>query len=120
MQLRRLSGLLCGICTLSLTLGPSNNGCERRNVEATSTAASVPTSHHAGMHGSPVSADKQQPCNSSAPVCCQAMTSCGPTIVLSRTASADAQLPAAAAVAPPTLEIPNSRTAAPEPPPPKA
>jgi len=120
MRLRRVIGILTGICTLSLTLGPSNNGCEGRSVEATSTAASVPTGHHVGMHGSPVSADKQQPCNSSTPACCQAMSSCGPTIVLSRTAAAGAHLPAASAIPQAALENPLSRTTAPEPPPPKA
>src|SRR5450756_576561 len=107
MRLRRLIGLLTGICALSLTLAPSNNRCDGRSVEATSTAASVPTGHHVGMHGSPVSADKQQPCNSSTPVCCQAMPSCGPTIVLSGIAAAGAQLPAASAIPQAGLEIPH-------------
>jgi len=119
MRFRRSVSILSGICALSLTLGRSNSGCENTGGEMRA-AVSVATSAHAEMPMQSGTGDQQKPCKSSAVVCCQAMTSCGLSIQLARTAStSDAlsrkdQLPTAA------FQTPLDRITPPEPPPPKA
>lgn len=121
MLARRFIGVLSGFCVLSLTLGRVESGCERPSAQAPSASTSMTMTQHGGaQHGLPAKQQQHKSCDSSTVVCCQAMTSCGLTLALSRTASAGHELSAASRGSDVSLQTPASRIAAPETPPPKA
>jgi hypothetical protein len=121
MLARRFIGMLTGFCVLSLTLGRVGAGCERPSAPPPSASTSMTMTDHAGaQHELPAKHQQHTSCDSSSVVCCQAMTSCGLTLALSRTASAGDEFPAVSRVSDVSLQTLVSRIAAPETPPPKA
>ena len=109
---RRLGGLIVGALVLHLGFVAQ---------DATCLASSPgPHSHHfSGSHKS--SAPGQQPHTApSLPVCCQALTSCSPTIALGREVSKLTSIAVRARPVISPLDPTTSRTTAPEAPPPRA
>ncbi|HEX9605962.1 MAG TPA: hypothetical protein VF962_01915 [Gemmatimonadaceae bacterium] len=111
---------MTGICALYLTVGAADLLCTDHPRGGTAGVA-VMTHHDGSHHGLPAQKNEQpKPCKSPTILCCVAMTSCGTTIALGEGASS-AAFPIAAQIAPYFyFAQPLSRTAAPEPPPPKA
>jgi len=119
---RRLVGIVTGICALYLTVGGVDAPCNEhsRGGSSGSRVAAVP--HHDGSNSELPAQHHEQPkpCKSAAIPCCVATTSCGTTIALGASVSATS-FPIAAQFVPSFhLAQPLSLTAAPEPPPPKA
>jgi hypothetical protein len=108
-----------GICTLSLTVGRGNEGCEQESASSHATGATM-NGHKAVHHQSPVDTGGHKPCKASTLACCQAMTACGLSATLRRTLSTDESRPDQVALNRTTFETPLKRIVAPEPPPPKA
>lgn len=119
MRFRRSISILSGICALSLTLGRSDSDCENAGSEMR-VAASGATSAHAEMPMQSHTGDQHKPCESATAACCQAMTSCGLSIQLTRTASDRDALSRKDLLPAAPLQIPLDRITPPEPPPPKA
>jgi hypothetical protein len=126
MPARRLIGILTGMCALSLTLGRTAQGCERRHNAALLSSPSMTMAQHTGsqhtgsQHTPPAKQHQGESCDSSTVVCCQAMTSCGVTFAPGPRAMGDAEFAAAARVTQIEFQTPLSRVATPETPPPKA
>ena len=120
MRFHRLTALLSGICALSFTLGQGNVSC--KNTSSTdSSAKSAAASEHSGMNRqSGGEQTPQKPCESSAVVCCQAMTSCGLSVSLGQTTPRDAWAPRDAGALPSLVQVALNFVIPPEPPPPKA
>lgn len=120
MRFRRLTSLLSGICALSFTLGLGNVSC--KNTSPTDSGGkSAATSEHSGMNQqSGGDQTHQKPCESSAVVCCQAMTSCGLSVSLGQTTPRGAWAPADAGALPSLVQVAVNFVIPPEPPPPKA
>jgi len=79
----------------------------------------APHSHHpSGSHRSSAP-DRQHHKASSLPVCCQALTSCSPTVALGSDALTLTSITVSARGVIPPLDPTTSRTAAPEAPPPR-
>ena len=119
--MRRLVGILAGICALYLTVGAVDAPCVDHGRDTTSESGAAVMMHHGGTtHESPQKSQLPKPCKTAAIPCCIAMTSCGATLALGAGTSPDAfQISAHVAHASQFAE-PLSRVAAPEPPPPKA
>src|SRR6266566_3824278 len=108
---RRLGGLVVGALMLHLGFVAQAAQCLAPSL--------APHSHHpSGSHQS--SAPEQQHHKTpSLPVCCQALTSCSPTVVLGRDALALTSIAVSARRVISPLDSTTSRTAAPEAPPPR-
>src|SRR5437899_13066040 len=106
---RRLGGLIVGALVLHLGFVAQDATCL--------ASSPAPHSHHSrGSHQS--SAPDQQPHKApSLPVCCQALTSCSPTIALGRDALTLTSIPVSARCIIAPLATTTSRTASPEAPP---
>ena len=119
MRFRRLTAAFSGLCVLSLTLGQWSVAC--KSTSATDGSDKMATSsEHAGMPQHGGQQDRQKPCESSAVVCCQAMTSCGMSITLSASTSRDELVPTDTSAAPSLVQLALDRIIPPDPPPPKA
>jgi hypothetical protein len=121
-NVRRLAGIVTGICALYLTVGAVDAPCRDHSRDGSSGSSAVVMAHQNGTpHELPAQkGERPKPCKSAAIPCCVAMTSCGTTIALGASVSS-AAFPIAAQIAPHFhLAQPLSRIAAPEPPPPKA
>ena len=120
MRFRRLTALFSGLSALSLTLGQGNVSC--KNPSATDSGAkSVAAAEHVGMNQQSGGEQRhQKPCDSSAVVCCQAMTSCGLSVSPSGTTSRDEWTPPDADAPPSLVQAALNRITPPEPPPPQA
>jgi len=119
---RRVVGIITGICALYLTVGAVESPCTDHSRDAASASSAAPTAQHGSSHhGLPARETHQpKPCKSAAVPCCVAMTSCGTTIGFGSDGSSAAFAIAAQIVPPFHPAQPLSRIAAPEPPPPKA
>lgn len=119
---RRLVGIVTGICALYLTVGAAGILCTDHSRGGVFESGMAVTTHHDGSHHElPAHKSKQpKPCRSAAILCCVAMTSCGTTIALGASVSSAAFPIAAQPASYFHLAQPLSRIAAPEPPPPKA
>lgn len=119
---RRLIGIVTGICALYLTVGIVDASCNDHSFGSASGAGVAATPHHDGSHHElPAQKSEQpKPCKSAAVLCCVPMTSCGTTIAVGAHVSSS-MFPIAAQIVPSFRAAqPLSRIAAPEPPPPKA
>ena len=104
---------------MSLTVGQWSVACD--TMSATDGAGKAATaSEHAAMPKHARQHDRQKPCESSAIVCCQAMTSCGMSITLSVSTSRDEVVPTNPRIAPSLVQFALDRITPPDPPPPKA
>src|SRR6266576_3188072 len=120
--MRRIVGILTGICALYLTVGAVEAPCNDHSRSASlGSSRAVTTPHDASHHKAPVEKREQpKPCKTAAIPCCVAMTSCGTTVALGAPVFSSALL-LADQIAPSFHSAkPLSRIAAPEPPPPKA
>jgi hypothetical protein len=120
-DVRRLVGILTGICALYLTVGAVEAPCADHNRGSFAGSAATVMSHQNSHHESSSQQSGQpKPCKTAAIPCCIAMTSCGTTMALGAGGASDALWIEAQIVASSHLAHPLSRIAAPEPPPPKA
>ncbi|PYP53235.1 MAG: hypothetical protein DMD39_05375 [Gemmatimonadetes bacterium] len=124
MMFRRVGGLLIAVLVLQLNIQSVAAACSTNSSHAKSSAPrhtkTVPDHHHVAAR-SQEAEHSEAPCET--PVrteCCQAMISCGGTLLSSATSTSILSQHDIAIVTPYTLRIPTSRIAAPEPPPPKA
>lgn len=119
MRFRRLTSLLSGICALSFTLGQGNVSC--KSTSSTDSGKSAATSDHSGMNQrSGGEQTHHKPCESSAVVCCQAMTSCGLSVSLGQTTPRNEWAPRDTGALPSLVQVALNFVIPPEPPPPKA
>ena len=120
MRLRRLTALLSGICALSFTLGQGSVSCKNTRSSG-SGAMSAAANAHSGMNQR--SGEKQthhKPCEFSAVVCCQAMTSCGVSVSVDQTTPRDGGAARDTGTLPLLVQVGLNLIIPPEPPPPKA
>src|SRR2546423_7500778 len=115
--MRRIVGIVTGLCALYLTLGIFDAQCNDHSRQ--SNSVSMP-GHDGGGHRLPVQKNEQpKPCKSSAVPCCASLTSC--TTLAMAEGPPSTVVPLARQYASSfDLTKPLSRIAAPEPPPPKA
>ena len=119
MRFRRLTAALSGLCVLSLTLGQWGAACSSTSATDGKPKSSM-ASEHAGMPQHDGRHDRQKPCESSAIVCCQAMTSCGMSMTLSASTSREELVPRDNRVPQSLVQFALDRIIPPDPPPPKA
>ena len=121
LSIRRIVGIITGICALYLTVGASDLACNNHSARVASQLTDPSMAAHGdSAHKLPVKqTEHPAPCKSPAVPCCVAMTTCAisavaesPSSTLFPTASHSVSLL--------DLTKPASRIAAPEPPPPKA
>lgn len=120
--MRRLVGIVTGICALYLTLGAVDAPCGDHSSHSARDVSGPAMEHHDGGDDRLTTTKGEQPapCKSAAIFCCVAMTSCGTTIAIDASVSTT-PFPVAAQIVPSfRLAQLLSRIAAPEPPPPKA
>jgi hypothetical protein len=119
--MRRIVGIVTGICALYLTVGAIDAPCNDHLRRTGSELGDVSTLGHDGSgHELPVQkSDQPTPCKSSTVPCCIAMTSCA-TIAIAERAPLTLAPIANQYVSSFDLSKPLSRITAPEPPPPKA
>lgn len=121
-NVRRLLGIMIGICALYLTVGAVDAPCSDHFLGSASESSAAVIPHDDGSHHElpEQQGDQPGPCTSAALQCCVAMTSCVTTIALGESAPSTS-VSIAAQIAPSVrIAHPLSRIAAPEPPPPKA
>ncbi len=120
--MRRLIGIVTGICALYLTVGGVGAPCNDHFFGSASGSSVAVMPHHDGSHHELPARQSEQPkpCKAVATLCCVPMTSCGTTIAVGAHVSSSV-FPIAAQIVPAFHPAqPLSRIAAPEPPPPKA
>lgn len=116
---RRIVGIVTGICALYLTVGAVESPCADHSRDGTSASNASMAQHGSSHHELPAGGSDQS-CKSVAVPCCVAMTSCGTTITVGSNAAPAAFAIVGQIVPPFHLAQPLSHTAPPEPPPPKA
>jgi hypothetical protein len=125
MVMRRFVALLSGLMLLHLTMVGADLDCTEHDLESThpsSQAEMIAQPHH---HHAPAQArgtdhhdgSREMP---ALPVCCQALTSCGVSLVETAGMSASGLPPLAVGVLPAADDVPASWSAELDPPPPKA
>ncbi len=122
--MRRLTGLLSSLLLLHLTLVGADLTCATHGVHGRPDVSQSDASRHAGHHAPPRSdapnhddASCQVP---TIPACCQALASCGVSIVEDRSAESGDLSYLVAGVRVDADDTPASWTLEPDPPPPKA
>lgn len=120
-RVRRLVGIVIGVCALHLTVGVLDAQCSDHSPDGSSIAVAPASSHNDTSHDElPAQGAHTKPCKSAAIPCCGAMTSCGATIALGTTDQSQTLATTTHIVPSLRFAQPLSRIAAPEPPPPKA
>jgi hypothetical protein len=120
LSMRRIVGIVTGICALYLMVGAVAAPCNDHSARAGSEVMNAATHGHDGARELPATKNNQPaPCKSASVPCCVAMISCATVAIAVNRAS---PLPPIASQGVSSLEFgkPLSRIAAPEPPPPKA
>jgi hypothetical protein len=122
--MRRLTGLLTSLLLLHLTLVAADLTCTKHGVHSRTHASQPAGSSHAGHHAPPRSdapSNDDTSCQvPTLPACCEALASCGVSVVEDRSAESGDLSYLVAGVRVGSDEAPTSWTFEPEPPPPKA
>src|SRR5438270_14037673 len=121
LSIRRIVGIITGICALYLTVGASDLACNNHSARVASQLTDPSMAAHGdSAHKLPVKqTEHPAPCKSPAVPCCVAMTTCAISAVAESPSST--LFPTVShSVSVLDLTRPTTRIAAPEPPPPKA
>ena len=121
--MRRLSAFLSGLLVLHLTLVGADLPCAKQGASDARVASGSDTATH--QHGHHVPSQAPRPghhdsAQGTLPACCQALASCGVSLVESSSAGLSQLLLHAAQARVAATDVPPSWSVAPDPPPPKA
>lgn len=111
--IRRLTALLLASAVLHLSVARADADCDMHTHDA-------PATGHEGMHHDASAPAEDEQCETVASDCCLALLSCAPMLRVSEVAMTSDSPLARVAILQAVIELPLSRTTAPEPPPPKA
>jgi hypothetical protein len=120
MLARRLAGFLIALLSLHLNFVGLDVACADHHQSRVARESMASMQHHESAADGAAVAD-QEPCEiPTQPDCCRAMTSCTVSVALDASGGASKVASHHAIVVPPSMRVPRSQTAAPDPPPPKA